>query len=107
MSDDAAGLERWVERFGPGFLGLLVFIYDLGAEVELPADVEDLWEFRGRRYLLRAIDIIDYRRHLRVRSPRWGTVHLPRNVFQTLVRPFRAFAEPSPEPAGADIRDPF
>jgi hypothetical protein len=107
MSDDAAGLEQWVERFGPGFVGLLVFMYDLGPEVELPADVEDLWEFRGKRYLLRAVDISDYRRHLRVRSPRWGTVHLPRSVFQSIVRPFRAFAEPVAEPSVAAAPDPF
>ena len=46
--------------------------------VELPGDTEDLWTWRGRRYLLRAVAVGDYRRHMRVRSPSWGTVGLPR-----------------------------
>ncbi len=103
MSDDAAGLERWTDRFGQGFVGLLVFMYDLGPEVELPVDVEDLWEFRDRRYLLRAVDIRDYRRHLRVRSPRWGTVHLPREIFQSVVRPFCTFAKSAAEPIDSNV----
>ena len=35
----------------------------------------------------------DYRRQMRVRSPRWGTVGLPGAVFRELVRPFRDFTE--------------
>src|SRR5260221_13909099 len=43
-AEDVAGLQRWMQRFGPGYLGLLVFVYQIGPEVELPFDVEDLWE---------------------------------------------------------------
>jgi hypothetical protein len=56
---------------------------------------EDLWEWRGRRYLLRAVTVKDYARHMRVRSPKWGTVHLPCDVYRRLVRPLRHFTHGS------------
>jgi hypothetical protein len=68
--------------------------------VALPEDTDDLWTWRGRRYLLRAVAAADYRQAMRVRSPKWGTVTLPRPVFRQLVRPFHHFtrgAEPVSE----------
>jgi hypothetical protein len=89
--DDIDGLERWAELFGPGYQGLLVFAYCLAPAVGLPEDTLDLWTWRGRRYLYRAITVSDYRRHLRVRSPRWDTVDLPGNIFRRLIRPLDDF----------------
>jgi hypothetical protein len=64
-----------------------VFAYHLAPTVELPDDTPDVWCWRGRRYLLRAVPAADYRREMRVRSPKWDTVHLPTPVFRDLVRP--------------------
>jgi len=89
--DDISGLERWAELFGPGYQGLLVFAYQLLPAVDVSAETEDLWTWRGRRYLLRGIAAADYQRHMRVRSPRWGTVSLPTAVFRELVRPLHHF----------------
>jgi hypothetical protein len=97
--EDVDGLERWKEVFGPGFRGLLVFIYELLPEVILPDKTDDLWTWRGRRYLLRAVPVEEYRPLMRVRSPRWGTVGLAGPVFRKLVRPFHQFV--SCEPAQA------
>jgi hypothetical protein len=88
---DIDGLEQWQTMFGPGYQGLLVFVYHILPCVTLPDDIEDLWLFRGRRYLLRAVSAEDYRRHMRTRSPRWETVTLPRQAFRELVQPFKAF----------------
>jgi hypothetical protein len=101
-SDDVSGLERWAELFGPGCLGLLVFAYHLGPDVTLPDDTDDLWTWRGRRYLLRAVPVDAYRRHLRVRSPKWATVDLPGARFRDLVRPFHVFTRPL-DVATADV----
>lgn len=90
-SDDIDGLGRWAELFGPDYRGLLVFAYQLRPEVQLPGDTEDLWTWRGRRYLFRAIPVAEYRRDMRVRSPRWGTVDLSRDAFRELVRPLHDF----------------
>jgi hypothetical protein len=94
--EDIDGLQRWTDLWGPGYQGLLVFAYHVLASVELPEETEDLWLFRGRRYLLRAVDAGEYRRHMRVRSPRWGTVTLPRGVFRALVRPLHHFTQGAP-----------
>ena len=95
-NEDVTGLTRWVELFGAEYRGLLVFAYHLQAEVELPADSEDLWTFREQRYLFRAVPIEDYQKHMKARSPKWDTVTLPGAVFRRLVRPFSHFLRPLP-----------
>lgn len=92
--DDLVGLEQWAELFGEGYRGVLVFAYHLAADVTLAEDTDDLWTWRGRRYLLRAIAADAYQQHMRVRSPRWGTVGLPGAAFRELVRPFHHFTQP-------------
>jgi hypothetical protein len=89
--DDVDGLQRWEQVFGEGYCGLLLFIYQLGPNEEPAAEVGEPFSWRGRRLLLRGITIEDYRRHLRVRSPRWGTVHLPSKDFRQLAKPFQYF----------------
>ena len=94
LRDDVDGLERWADLAGPDYRGLLVFAYWLHPSIELADDTPDLFAFRGRRYLFRAIDVGDYREHMRVRSPSWQTVTLPREAFRALVRPMRDFLRP-------------
>jgi hypothetical protein len=89
--DDIDGLQRWSSLAGPSFRGLLVFAYHLHHSVEMSLDTPDLHVCRGRRYLFRAVDVDDYRQHMRTRSPRWDTVTLPRAIFRRLVRPLRDF----------------
>jgi hypothetical protein len=97
--EDVDSLERWARVFGPDYLGLLVFAYHLAPSVELAEDTADLWEWRGRRYLLRAVPAPAYRRHMRVRSPKWDTVALPGAVFRQLVRPLHHFTHGQPSVA--------
>ena len=89
--DDVHGLIRWAERFGPGFRGVLAFAYHILPTVALPDDTPDLFTFRDRVYLMRAIEVTDYAEHMERRSPSWGTVHLPAATFRRLVRPFSEF----------------
>lgn len=97
--EDIDCLLRWMEVFGPGYLGMLVFIYQVQPTVTLPDNTADLWTWRGQRYLLRAVPVEAYRQHLRVRSPRWGTVCLPAAVFRSLVLPFSSFVPSHTIPA--------
>jgi len=50
-------------------------------------------QFRDGVDLLRAVAADEYRQHMRVRSPRWHTVCLPRDVFRSLVRPLSDFTQ--------------
>lgn len=59
--DDIDGLERWENRFGAGYRGLLVFIYDILPIVDLSPGTPDLWHWRGHRYLMRAISVDRYK----------------------------------------------
>ncbi len=96
--DDVAGLTRWAARLGPGFRGVLAFVYQVLPTVALPDDTPDLFEYGGRSYLARGVAVADYAEHMRPRSPRWGTVDLPTDTFRLLVRPFTSFLEaPTPE----------
>lgn len=95
MREDLDGLARWEGRFGPGYRGLLVFMYHVLPTVDLPLGTVDVWFWRGRRYLLRAVAAADYRASMRTRSPRWDTVHLPTATFRGLVRPFRLYTHPA------------
>jgi hypothetical protein len=103
--EDVDGLEIWANLSGPGYRGVLVFAYHVLPSVELPDDVEDLWTWRGRRYLLRAVAADDYRRHMRIRSPKWGTVSLPTAAFRSLVRPLSRFTFRPSAPADAHLID--
>jgi hypothetical protein len=94
--EDIDGLGRWAEHFGPEYRGLLVFVYRILPTVLMPLGTRDLWNWHGRFYLLRAVLVDDYRRHMRVRSPRWGTVMLPTAVYRELVRPFRHYTDHKP-----------
>jgi hypothetical protein len=89
--DDIDGLQRWAEVSGEDYRGLLVFAYHLQPSVSLSASTPDLWTWRGRRYLFRAVEVEEYQEHMVQRSPRWQTVTLPRDVFRTLVRPLTCF----------------
>ncbi len=104
--DDVEGLGRWAALSGPGYRGLLVFAYHLLPEVALPEETEDVWVFSGRRYLLRGVDAEDYEKSMRVRSPSWGTVALPRAAFRALVRPLHHFTQGLPVFARECVLEP-
>ena|SRR5437870_1030887 len=89
--EDIDGLTRWAELFGPDYQPILVFAYHILPEAGVPEDAEDLWTWRGQRYLLRAVAVDDYRQHMRVRSPRWDTVWLPSPIFREVLRPLHHF----------------
>jgi hypothetical protein len=93
--EDVESLVRWASRFGPGFRGVLAFVYDVALRLELPPDTPDQFAFRGRLYLFRGVHATDYRRHMRTRSPRWHTVHLATADFRALVKPISNFLAPS------------
>lgn len=89
--EDIVGLQRWNKLFGPRYIALLVFMYHLQDPCPPLRDEEDLWTWRDRRYVLRAVPVADYVPCMRTRSPRWGTVCLPTADMARLARPFYHF----------------
>jgi hypothetical protein len=87
--EDVDSLLAWERLFGEGFRAAFLFVY--WCEDQPPAPLfEEVFEFRGRWYAVRMVLVGDYARAMRVRSPRWGTVHLAGADFQRLSRPFFA-----------------
>ena len=86
---DVDSMKVWERLFGEGFSGAFVFLYLCEAQ---PPDAlfQEIFEHRERWYAMRSISLDDYARHLRVRSPRWGTVHLSTADFERLSGPLGA-----------------
>jgi len=95
---DVDGLDRWAQRCGPGYQGMLLFAYCLAENVALPESTKDVITFQDRRYLMRAVACDDYRRNMVVRSPRWDTVCLPSAAYSRIVRPLQSFLQPTAVP---------
>ena len=72
--EDIRGLTSWMRLFGPGYLGLFVFMYRIGPDEILAEDMGDLglWTWHETRYRLLAVPVDDYCRHMHVRSPALG-----------------------------------
>ncbi|MFI4897655.1 MAG: HYExAFE family protein [Phycisphaerales bacterium JB059] len=94
--DDVASLGAWQRLFGPGYEGHFVFVYQCERQ---PPDAlfQEVIEREGRWYALRAVALDEYAAGMKTRSPRWGTVDLPRAVFDRISRPFSA---DTPRPGG-------
>lgn len=89
--EDIESLTRWERLFGSEFRAAFLFIYWCEAQ---PPDAlfQEVFEYRGCWYALRGVLLDDYRRHMRVRSPRWGTVDVKGETFERISHPFTAWA---------------
>jgi len=98
--DDVRALQAWEGLFGEGFEAVFVFVYWCD---EQPADglYEEIIASRGRWYALRSILVREYARAMKTRSPRWGTVDVPREAFDRLSCPFAP--PPRRDEADADL----
>lgn len=84
--DDIDSLAIWEQLFGEGFRAAFVFLYWCHAQ---PPDglFQQVFEHRSRWYALRTITLGAYTQKMRVRSPKWGTMHLSTQDFEELSQP--------------------
>ncbi|HBS28980.1 MAG TPA: hypothetical protein DEB06_05920 [Phycisphaerales bacterium] len=92
--EDIESMALWETLLGPRFRAAFVFLY--WCEVQ-PADAlfQEVFEDRGRWYAVRTVELEPYRAHMRIRSHRWGTVHLGAEDFERLSEPFVRVRSPS------------
>ena len=97
--DDLDGLVAWEEHFGPGYTGLLVFVYWLQADVPAPADL-NVFQHHGRQYFMVGITVADFLDNCRRRSLRWQALYVPDPLFLNLIRPVdKLILNDSPSPS--------
>ncbi|MBY0313469.1 MAG: HYExAFE family protein, partial [Phycisphaerales bacterium] len=91
--DDVDSLRTWEGLFGPGFQAAFIFVYWCDRQ---PPDAlfQEIFEYRGVWYALRAVTLRAYAEHMKIRSPRWRTVDVPRAAFERITQPF------APSPSG-------
>src|SRR5690606_37424345 len=99
--EDVEALRTWRGLFGAGFEAAFVFAFWCA---EQPPDglFQEVFAHRDRWYAVRVVTLPDYEANMRVRSERWGTVHLPAAAFERVSRPFcpgGTDARPSPNHA--------
>ena len=85
-ADDIKGLTEWQQVFGPDHLACLVFAYK-ARMVDVDFDGRDPYQFQSNRYVFFAVKLDDYRKFMKLRSPKWQTVVLPAEHFRRCAIP--------------------
>lgn len=91
---DVDSLMIWERLFGEGFRAAFVFIYWCQEQPPEPL-FEEIFEFRDRWYALRAVEVRAYAEGMRVRSAKWGTMHLSHAVFERVSASLAAAPSPA------------
>ena len=100
--EDVDSLERWQALFGSGFSAAFVFIYWCDAQ---PPDAlfQEIIEYQGSWYALRAVPLQEYKGAMKTRSERWKTVHVPTAAFERISQPFAPASRDGEEENGRAI----
>ncbi len=80
-ADDIDGLMNWQKIFGKEARVVFIFAYKIEA-VDVDLDGREVFDFNENRYLFLCVNLDDYRRFMKLRSPKWRTVTLPANRFR-------------------------
>ncbi len=80
-ADDVEGLVRWQRIFGVSHTAAFIFAYRV-KNVDVDFDGRDIYDFDSGRYIFFCIKLEDYRKFMKVRSPKWQTVTLPADRFR-------------------------
>ena len=102
--DDVKSLTRWQDLFGPRFVGLLVFAFNVVSD-RSPVSAERLFGFRGELYAFVGIRLDLYASWARQISGKWQTVAMPSGRFRELAQPVDLiFSQPAASPRSvADV----
>lgn len=85
---DRDALAQWEQLFGEGFSALLVFAYWINdPQRKPPAGLT--FRTRDTDYIFAGIPLATYTQHARLRSPKWGTINMPRDLFAQHIAPIR------------------
>jgi hypothetical protein len=81
LADDVEGLLQWQNVFGDGHEAYFIFAYNV-ENIDVDFDGRAVYESAGRRYSFAAVKLDDYRKFMKLRSPKWRTVTLGADDFR-------------------------
>lgn len=84
--DDLDSLQHWESIFGAGYRAVLLFTYLVDTS-DGWLDDEPLFPWQGGWYAFYVVGARDYAEQMKVRSPSWETVCLPRSAYRSLTVP--------------------
>ena len=88
-ADDVDSLSRWQDVFGQSHESVFVFVYKIEM-IDVDFDGHDIYESEGTRYAFFCIKLSDYKKYMKLRSPRWRTVNLPAEKFRQFAVPLQS-----------------
>jgi len=80
-AEDVDSLGKWRQILGDGHQAVFVFAYKI-ENIDVDFDGMDVLDFDDSRYLIFCVELEDYRRSMKRRSPKWQTVTLPAEKFR-------------------------
>ncbi len=88
---DVADLLQWQQVFGDGFSAVLVFVYWIDPPLLGEQSGPGIFTHHDRWYQMMAVELREYRDHMRRRSVKWETVALSSADFKSLARPIESW----------------
>lgn len=83
-AEDIDGLTNWQKVFDSNHQAVFVFAYKM-ENIDVDFDGKDAFYFDAKRYVFFSIELDDYRRFMKQRSPKWQTVTLPADKFRQCI----------------------
>ncbi len=85
-AEDVSGLAKWQDVLGRGHTAVFVFAYKI-ENVDVDFDGREVFEFGPDKYVFFGIELDEYRRRMKQRSPKWRTVTLNAEKFRECAVP--------------------
>ena len=89
-SEGGDGLLKWQQLLGAGHRAIFVFAYRM-QNIDVDFDGREVFDFDASKYLFFCVELEDYRKFMKRRSPKWQTVTLSADKFRQCAVPLREF----------------
>jgi hypothetical protein len=87
-TEDVDGLAAWQKTLGPDYDAAFIFAYHI-QNIDVDFDGRDVFNFNDNHYMFLAINLADYIKYMKQRSPKWKTINLPIEEFRLCARPVK------------------
>ena len=93
--EDVEALSHWHGVFArekPQSRAFFVFAFQF-ANIDVETDGWDVYDWADKRFLFLALPVEQYRDRMKIRSPKWQTVHLASQDFRAMAMPIEKIVD--------------